>query len=502
MAADTSLRPINVIVISSEGDPSYWKHLQGLPNCKLKVVPHLLQERINSQQSQVFKSCEVEGYAPQIIVLASPSKSILTEHLFIIRSHPKLALAPVLALTPLTELGPARRLADKVSPPTLSAADLYSQILALAKLTSELENFSPVGDNDDISLRRLINLLRFLHSRQNMKLSPDREKDSPCGYVYPLAAALLDAPQNQGPASLEDLEVQGFLTGRLQDRIHLCPQCEHYQINFREVCPRCRIPHIQLHHNIHHYRCSYVGPEIEFQRPYNQRAQTHDQWNLVCPKCMKKLKDIGVDYDRPSTSYVCFRCSEVFLEPTVNCLCMNCGGDFSTDKAKLQDIKIYSLTAAGSEVAEQGLGNYKLTDPDICNGLLPFEIFTNIFHIQFGISRRSNRPLCLASLTWENVSSQGSSGGNDQGRWLMKLGAGLRENLRGHDAITLLDQSELLILSPETNKQEAGIALNRALKKSEELIPPGFRLQRALAELPREENKLSLLIQRLRFPNI
>ena len=48
---------------------------------------------------------------------------------------------------------------------------------------------------------------------------------------------------------------------------------------------------------------------------------------LICPKCHKKLRHIGVDYDRPAVVYTCNDCENSFTSPITK-------ATFSTDKLK------------------------------------------------------------------------------------------------------------------------------------------------------------------------
>src|SRR5262249_49631791 len=134
---------------------------------------------------------------------------------------------------------------------------------------------------------------------------PTVDVASPFGHRWGGAdSAFPDDPERQ-VAFLEDLAGGGCLERGFFDTIHLCKTRRRYNLNFREVCPVCSSPNVEVADLVHHFRCAFVAPSSRFARGSR----------LVCPKCDRELKHIGVDYEKPAQSFSCRPCGAAFREP-------------------------------------------------------------------------------------------------------------------------------------------------------------------------------------------
>ena len=61
------------------------------------------------------------------------------------------------------------------------------------------------------------------------------------------------------------------------------------------MCPKCKIKKLFSEYSIHHFVCGYVGPESDF----------FQDKKLICTKCNRELRHIGVDYDKASIITEC-----------------------------------------------------------------------------------------------------------------------------------------------------------------------------------------------------
>ncbi|MDL2252272.1 hypothetical protein LJC12_05410, partial [Odoribacter sp. OttesenSCG-928-J03] len=100
----------------------------------------------------------------------------------------------------------------------------------------------------------------------------------------------------------------------LIDKVPLCRHCFSSHLVFTETCPYCQDSDIYLEESIHHFQCANISPESSYVKGDD----------LVCPKCRKKLRHIGVDYDRPSALYHCRICSHSFSKPKMRVTCTSC----------------------------------------------------------------------------------------------------------------------------------------------------------------------------------
>lgn len=144
-------------------------------------------------------------------------------------------------------------------------------------------------------------------------------KGSPFGYIHPILYVML---QSLNISAKEFLAARAKFQGEysfldpeeLVSITHVCPKCYDKGMLYQETCPKCGSIDIEEHNMIHHFRCANISSEKTYIK----------DGKLICPKCMKELHHIGVDYDRPTTSYVCNKCSINFSEAKMICECETC----------------------------------------------------------------------------------------------------------------------------------------------------------------------------------
>lgn len=144
-------------------------------------------------------------------------------------------------------------------------------------------------------------------------------KGSPFGYIHPILYVMLQSlnisakeflaarSKFQGEYSFLDPEEMVCVT-------HVCPECYDKGMIYQETCPKCGSIDISEHNMIHHFRCANISPEQTYMK----------DGQLICPKCLRELNHIGVDYDRPTTSYSCNKCGINFSEARMICECETC----------------------------------------------------------------------------------------------------------------------------------------------------------------------------------
>ena len=68
---------------------------------------------------------------------------------------------------------------------------------------------------------------------------------------------------------------------------------------------------------------------------------------LICPKCHKKLRHIGVDYDRPAVIYSCNDCENSFTTPVTKATCCYCQSTYPVNALVPRDVVDYEITEEG-----------------------------------------------------------------------------------------------------------------------------------------------------------
>ena len=297
-------------------------------------------------------------------------------------------------------------------------------------------------------------------------LKPKTSLESFCGYWYPEAQEAFEAKPGEEVEHLDHLAELGYLDRQFFDRIHLCPFCSYFVLNFREVCPRCESANIDIVEMIHHFRCGYAAPEVEFR----------DGVQYVCPKCKRSLRHIGVDYERPASNYLCASCKHIFLEPKVSCLCLKCGQAFGVERAVTRIIHVYRLTAKGSLAAARGAieeaGLFgAFIDADFA--VYTFRFFEEQLAQEIRRAHRYERPLSIMLASPDHLEAYEAKFGKEAKAFLLKAVAlVIKEALRDSDVPALYGEMMLAILLPDTPFEGAYIAAERIRRKIFELNPP------------------------------
>jgi GGDEF domain-containing protein len=433
---------------------------------------------------------EGDGYAADIIMLYILSEKWGREAIRTIKTKPSLFLKPLLIFSahPIKEL---REVVDEEIILPVSQITLDSKIeklLSISHRLNELIDISEVGSQNNL---KEILLLQFLYTRDDYLLNPIRNLASSLGYSYPLAQLLLDTAPGTEVELIEGLEENLLLKGKLVDKINLCPFCEHYQINFREVCPNCRSLNIKEESTIHHFRCAYVGREKEFR----------DGFVLRCPKCRKEIRHIGVDYDKPSEDLWCDDCGSNFSEPLVQCLCLHCAQTFSPEDTLLKLIKSFSLTPEGYRAAAEGI----LPSTSLMNilrkeiGFYTFEVFKELFRLEVLRCNRYQYDSTLVHLKIKNFREIIEQESISRARELRKeIAAVFKDTFRETDILTDISDNENLIIFTHTELEGTQIAIERLKERLNTLFKKKLDCEHSLLALQGETGDLESIWEKMK----
>lgn len=126
---------------------------------------------------------------------------------------------------------------------------------------------------------------------------------------------------------LERLAEAGMLRRMFAERINVCPKCGSGNVLFREVCPHCHGPGIDQPEVVHHFACAGVFRAELFGNPES----------MVCPKCRKPLRHVGVDHEYMQAEFVCETCGRASSVVPTYGRCMECGEQFAAEEAGVDD---------------------------------------------------------------------------------------------------------------------------------------------------------------------
>ncbi len=310
-----------------------------------------------------------------------------------------------------------------------------------------------------------VKVLRLLASRQSTA-EPQATSTHYHGYVYPLLEPVFSIQDMGVMQTLGFLEQQNLLSATLFDRAHFCIHCDSAFLNFKETCVACGSHDLDVVELVHHFSCGFTADITRFKA----RGDA-----LICPKCDKHLRHIGVDYDKPSTVNKCRLCQHVSQDGNVVAKCFNC--DCSTE-ARFLDVRrinSYKLTSVGLNAAFYGLKTYftDILENELqLLSLREFELFANAEAAR--IARYGKSQSALAVVRFVGLDKIQMELGSKAKQIFTELADIFKSILRETDIITAYNESMFAILMPETSQNNAALALNRLQKAVEQLFSENF----------------------------
>lgn len=307
-----------------------------------------------------------------------------------------------------------------------------------------------------------LRVLRFMATR-NHTFEPHWTVQNADGFIYPRLSPLLDREGRRGGAELIQilsmLEERRLLTGEFVTYQHACQGCGCAFLNFEERCPNCGATHLDTQDLVHHFQCAFTGPLSDYKK---------EEGRLVCPKCDRFLKQIGVDYDKPSVVHTCQRCQERFQEPEVQTTCYQCGRTSPPEQQVRRQVKSYKVTALGEETAIYGLSDSLLSILERESRLLDYSTFQLIVESEAArIERyqRSTASLLLVQVT--GLQGLRRELGQRSQEVIEELATAFDNTLRASDYLSARHESLYLFLLTETDEsgaRQAGERLEQNLE--------------------------------------
>lgn len=329
-------------------------------------------------------------------------------------------------LVPIADLSGAQSWYVDISCADTSPLSIRRAVEELIRVIERLDRLpaTVAAATDDETL-----LLARTYSRGG-RLQPVYDGASPSLLRYP-AAGLLESPT----VTAERLCESGWLDRTFFDRLHVCPRCVSSRLNVREECSACRSPQLAAESFVHHFRCGFQATERHF---FQGEA-------LICPKCRRRLRHFGVDYDRPGSARTCRACQHVDGDASIGFVCIDCGAHSDAAQVTVRDWHGYSMTAAG----EQRLlgGDLRRLKPDNIRDEARVQSLAEHW---LRIQSRYGRPSVVLQVAFTRASVVRAEHGD---RYLMAVRQQAIEIVRGElrDTDLMIEAPDaLLVVLPET----------------------------------------------------
>ncbi|HEX2014276.1 MAG TPA: hypothetical protein VLA68_03525, partial [Nitrososphaera sp.] len=134
---------------------------------------------------------------------------------------------------------------------------------------------------------------------------------------------------------LKTLESFGIVKEEAFDYIRKCGRCGHHGLLLKVSCPVCGSTNTDLGKVIEHLPCGNIDLESKFI--------SEDGGGLICAKCKKRLRAIGVDYVKPGSYCMCLSCNALSPEGKPQFVCLNCASTLSMDDVESEPLHAYSV---------------------------------------------------------------------------------------------------------------------------------------------------------------
>jgi hypothetical protein len=132
--------------------------------------------------------------------------------------------------------------------------------------------------------------------------------------------------------SLRDL---GIVKEEAFDYVRKCSHCDHYGLMMKVACPACGATNTVQGRVIEHLRCGHIDLESNFI--------SRDGEGMMCAKCKKRLKAVGVDYVRPGSYSLCQSCNSISPYGNMQFVCLNCARSQTKDELKVEPLFAYNV---------------------------------------------------------------------------------------------------------------------------------------------------------------
>ena len=310
--------------------------------------------------------------------------------------------------------------------------------------------------------------ISFMYTCEIQDLDPIPYIYSANNYSYPILS--VNFSQRDEHIALDILQIaekEGIFESTYVDKIYLCPSCQGGHLTYREVCPKCGSSHSRTEDIIHHFPCAYVGPLSDFTN------EIDDQ--LDCPKCNKRLRHIGVDYDKPSVLHECKACDHKFQDFNVKAKCLACGTDNLVEQLKGREVRRYSLTKKGELAAINGFVSTAKDIEEII-GTVKFDTFITMLKYEIERLRQTEGASNICAIHLSNPSQIYSKMGSEVQKVLLKdLVNVIRSNIRSSDIISFQSSSTIILSMNEIPNRIAKRILSEIIDMLKRLIATTFK---------------------------
>lgn len=295
-------------------------------------------------------------------------------------------------------------------------------------------------------------LLPFVRARVNsgkLRIEPflDADADAESSVVYPDVIEGFGLGVN-AQALLNWLVDAGAAERRIVHRLRTCPKCAGSRIDYGEACIRCSSVDFAREPVIHHFACAAVEAASRFQRTDH----------LMCPKCNERLRQIGLDYEKPADHCHCHSCGLIAPNAQVMARCWSCRHSCAPEETVERLVYGYEL----SLTAERALDPHEpIEELRHHQGLSPRALFLFEAEREFSRFRRHHQEFTILMARLHGSESTRRSDPVRAAQRMAHLEKALTGRLRNLDIACAWEEGTVALLLPATNSAGGGIVADR-----------------------------------------
>ncbi|HYE05571.1 MAG TPA: diguanylate cyclase [Planctomycetota bacterium] len=299
----------------------------------------------------------------------------------------------------------------------------------------------------------LLVLLKGVVGENRRVLAPSLVPGHPDGARWPDVAKHL-GPLVDESGALERLTGMGMARRTLRNRLRVCPACESFELAYGETCAGCGSVDFVQETMIHHFACATVDTVAAFRRGND----------LICPKCVKPLRQIGRDYEKPANLFRCRACAAVTSDTRVVATCLNCRGQCKPEETRERLIHAYELTPLADEaIAAGNLGGFDLASVlrDSGNGLYARSFVVYELTRELARFRRYAAACSLVMTRLTGLSEIRMRRPERTADYIQALARAVTQELRDLDLTAVWSGDTLATLLPMTDAAGAAVVATR-----------------------------------------
>lgn len=415
-----------------------------------------------------FDSLDVEKVQHHhAVIVDGKDRDFIRQIVRRIRAHnnPEIYLKPIFILKGINIMDP---LVNKLVDGTIFTLEQIEFIIpTVEKILTKINDLS-FTNSISFEAQMIEKIICFMYTCDIQDLEPVPYVYSDINYSYPILSVNFRQSEEYMALDILDIaEQEGIFESEYVDRIYLCHNCSSGHLSYREVCPKCGSSNSSTEDIVHHFPCGYVGPISDYKNEIDDE--------LDCPKCNKRLRHIGVDYDKPSVLHECKNCSHKFQDYNVKAKCLSCLTDNGVEQLKGREVRRYKLTKKGELSAVNGFVSTSKDIEEII-GTVKFDTFKTMLKYEIERLRQTEGTSNICAIHIKNPSQVYSQLGSEVQKGLLKdLVKVIRSNIRSSDMISFQSSSTIILSMNEIPTKISKRILEEIIQILKRLMATAFK---------------------------